>query len=352
MIGVTSSRRYSIVSSSLPNTQIGETAAEQVAELMDQLRAKDTLVLQLTERLEQAAEQLDRLHRSGADRRHSSSGSGGGLEPLTTKIDEAIDAWTQTGPQFDYIVQRLDEIAGALQGGSIVSHDHKPGAKSAAPTAHVTASAPAPAGSGAAGGSFWEKMKSSMMDGSPMPAAAAAPPPVPSNSAAPSHETEGNPEQVPANDLAQRISAPAPVIIDIETASIEELREAITMRDNYITALISELRTAEPMPELPSDLKSSGLAPEDLVARLLDLENRVKTKVLREELDLSLERARIARERVKLDQVKAHLENQIRRLTGGGADAPAAANNSSTSAPADDVATGKMSWLKRLKGNK
>lgn len=333
------------------NNTLSETAAEQIASLMDQVRSKDTLVMQLTERLEQAAEQLDRLHRSGADKRHGGGGGGGGSRELveqtgalTTRVEEALEAWNQTGPQFDYICQRLDEIAGAMQSGATPAKGAT--ARSSAPSQTPAASAPA---AGAAGGSFWEKMKSNMMDGSPAPAVAQAPV-APAN---PSHSTstEGADAAAPLADaVLQRISAPAPVVIDVDSASIEELREAVTTRENYISALISELRTAEPFPILPSDLKESGIAPEELVASIFEMENRLKTKMLREELDLSLERARIARERSKLELVKTQLESQIKRLSGSVASAESPGTDQAPAA--DDPATGKLSWLKRLKGNK
>jgi hypothetical protein len=337
---------------STPSTDISlsETAAEQIATLMDQVRSKDALVMQLTERLEQAAEQLDRLHRSGADKRHGGGGGGGSRElveqtgALTTRVEEALEAWNQTGPQFDYICQRLDEIAGSMQGG------HAPAKGSSKSSAPSQSSAPATPAAGGPGGSFWEKMKSNMMDGSPAPAPAQSSPAYSSAPAnTPSQEASDTGTAPAVDEVVARISAPAPVIVDVETASIEDLREAVTTRDNYITALISELRTAEPFPTLPADLKNSGIAPEELLASVLDLESRLKTKVLREELDLSLERARIARERSKLEQVKAQLESQIKRLSG----AAATESQGSTQAPAaDDPATGKLSWLKRLKGNK
>ncbi len=72
--------------------------------------------------------------------------------------------------------------------------------------------------------------------------------------------------------------------------------------------------------------------------------------MLREELDLSLERARIARERSKLELVKTHLESQIKRLSVRSV--PAESSGADQASAADDPATGKLSWLKRLKGNK
>lgn len=309
---------------------------------MDQVRTKDALVLQLTERLEQAAEQLDRLHRSGADKRHA-GGGGGSRElieqtgALTTRVEEALEAWNQTGPQFDYIVQRLDEIAGAMQGGHVASGDSKGGSRSSAPSHTPSGSASAPT---SPGGSFWDKMKSNMLDGSPAPVSTSA-------SAAPatasSSETTTDDSKSSADDVVSRIFAPAPVVIDIDAASIEELREAVTTRDTYISALISELRTAETFPPLPDDLKDSGIAPQELLNSLIEMESCMKTKMMRESLDLSLERARIARERSKLDQVKSHLESQIKRLSAGVAD-------EATEQSPDDPATGKLSWLKRLKG--
>ena len=110
-------------------SQSEQTGAQQIAALMDQMRSKDTLVLQLTERLGAAAEELDRLQRSGADRRAGGGGPGASSRELmeqtgqlTSRVEEALDSWGQTSSHYEVILQRLDEIADHLShsnGGGI-----------------------------------------------------------------------------------------------------------------------------------------------------------------------------------------------------------------------------------------
>lgn len=335
-----------------------QSGAEQVATLMEQVRSKDALVLQLTERLEAAAEQLDRIQRTGSDRRHP--GTGGGSRELveqtgqlTTRVEEAIEIWGQSSNHYETILLRLDEIAECLQNASDSTTPSRAGGgggSKAIPTAGAGPANVSAASGGASGqGSFWERMKASMVDGTPPPSLPSHPS---SSSPAPSSQDQHqhiNPAEVQERSL--EYLAPPPVVIHVDDSSMEDLKEAVAARDAYISTLISELRTAQPLPPLPTDLHNCDWAPEELVSSLRDLEHRMKTEIQREGLDLSLERARLARERVRLDQVKAQLEGQIKRLT---AMSPGTSTEASPASSNPDPAesNGKLSWLKRLQPKK
>ncbi len=344
--------------SSNPATE--QTGAQQIALLMDQVRTKDALVMQLTERLEAAAEQLDRLQRSGADKVRPAGGGGGSRElveqtgQLTTRVEEALECWNQSSGHYETILQRLEEISqhifsspegdGVRAGGS-----HAQGAAGSSSSA---GSSPA-GGAGQAGGSFWERMKASMVDGSPPPA-----PPSAKSAAPDAYDQPHDPdsgvteESIAAQLVAIEQVTPAPTVIDLDTASLDELREAVFTRDNYISALIKEFREIQFLPSLPEDFENSGLAPAELLVSLKDLENRFKTGIQRETFELSLEKARMGRERSRLDQVKAQLEGQIKRLAASVAERPEAAPGASSQAAEPSVAEGKLSWLKRLQPKK
>ena len=87
-------------------------------ELQQQLEEKDQLVLALTERLEEAAEQLDRAHRSGTDK-GGRAGSGAGLahdaltqqQTLIEQLSKSVEVWEDVQPRdaFARIEARLDE---------------------------------------------------------------------------------------------------------------------------------------------------------------------------------------------------------------------------------------------------
>ncbi len=329
-----------------------QSGAGQIAVLMDQMRTKDALVLQLTERLGAAAEELDRLQRSGADRRAGAGGGGGGSSrelmeqtgQLTSRVEEALEAWGQSSNHYEVILQRLDEIAGCLGQSTVV--ESKPGTKSAgglfqAPSSSAPAASASGASAGPGQGSFWEKMKASMADGATPPS---LPTPHPGSSAAPGSASSGNAASaLTMEPIAIEEFAPPPVVIDVDTASLEELREAVATRDAYISTLITELRQAHTLPDLPKDLLNSGLAEDELLASLIELETRLKTGVQRENLELALERARMGRERVRMDQVKAQLEEHIKHLAAPLAKKPDAA-------PPEETGGKNMSWLKRVTG--
>lgn len=348
-----------------PLSSIEQSGAQQIAALMDQMRTKDTLVEQLTERLEAAAEQLDRMQRSGADRGRPGSGGGGSRElaeqagQLTSRVEEALESWGQSSSHFEVIMQRLNEISEYISNPS-EGQESKPaskpaaglfqapsgGSSSASATAASASLAKSTSGAGPGQGSFWEKMKASMIDGAPAPAlptAKAAPSSV-SNSAAPEQPAEDQPD--PLESIA-----PPPTMIDIDNASIEELREAVNTRDSYISTLITELRHVHTLPQLPEDFANSGLGPAELLARLVDLETRFTSGIQRENLELSLERARMGRERVRLDQVKAQLEGQIKRLAASAVEKSDEAQSSASPAQ-PSIAERKLSWLKRLQPKK
>ena len=351
---VPSRKRSTMSATSSTHSQTEQSGAEQIAVLMDQMRSKEKLVLQLTERLEQAAEQLDRMQRSGGDRR-APGGGGGSRElveqtgQLTSRVEEALELWGQSSSYYEAIMQRLDEIAGGLSQATVV--ESKPGSKpagglfqapaSAASTAKSTSPSGADAGPGQ--GSFWEKMKASMADGSTPP----SPPSSHAGASSSQASTSGggsSPTQSSETVAIEEI-APPPVVIDVDTASIGELREAVATRDAYISTLITELRSAHTLPPLPKDLMNSGLGPEDLLANLVELEQRLTTGVQRENLELALERARMGRERARMNQVKTQLEEHIKHMAAPVVKKP-------EEAPPEDAGGKNMGWLKRVTGQK
>ena len=81
---------------------------EQLTTLEFQLQEKEQLIAALTERLEQAAEQLDRLRRSGADK---ALRTGGGIPP------ELVEEQKQLVGDLQRVVQQWEDMQpGALLG--------------------------------------------------------------------------------------------------------------------------------------------------------------------------------------------------------------------------------------------
>lgn len=280
-------------------------AADQILALTSELQERDRLIAMLTERLEQAAEQLDRMHRSGGDRSPRSSGggvpaaapSGELLErqlALAERMEAALSAWEgmQSGAMLERIELRLESLVSQIHAGQ--AGDGAVLAPVVAPPPAAAVPAPAP-GNGPEG---WEAIRNRLMTSSgeasapEQPAAVAAVP-----------------------DVAAELTE-APVPIDPAEQSADAWRAGCYARDTYISYLIGEYRRHRQAQ--PIDWEAVKQAPETLQESIRTLEQRLTQEVKRENLDLSLERARLAREQAQLDQVRTRLDKEIRRLGVGG----------------------------------
>jgi hypothetical protein len=279
--------------------------ADEIERLNSELVNKDNLVQAITSRLEETVEQLDRLQRQGPQRGGQAGGGGSSREvlesqqALSERVEQSLTCWESTATYFDQILQRLDEIA--AQG---------PGSGGAAPAQDP-------------GMSAYDRMKANLL--------AHAPPPVPS---APASAASSSPA-----DPAPELGAPPPSPINTDSATHEELVEAVLTRDAFIGYLIQQFRTRDDSLLRNFDWTLIKSAPEDIRPELTTLTQRLREKIQREELDLSMERARIAREQARIELVKQQLEAQIRRLTPGAAPVE----------PPKEEKGGKDGWLKRLK---
>ncbi|MGH7201146.1 MAG: hypothetical protein ACREJB_11110, partial [Planctomycetaceae bacterium] len=139
-------------------------ADQGIHELQSQLEEKDALVAALTQRLEQAAEQLDRLRRSGADR-HNRTGGGGGSRELASEqkallenLQESFQHWEeqQAGEAIGRIELKVSEIRDLLMTPRAIVG----GPAEAAPRS--SAASPS-SGSGDSGMAAWEKMKAGLL---------------------------------------------------------------------------------------------------------------------------------------------------------------------------------------------
>jgi len=304
------SQQSTTISTTNSNNSSAESvndAAAQVAELTAKLQEKDGLVGVLTQRLEAAAEQLDRIHRSGGDRRRQQAGGGGGSLPpelvqrqqgLADRLEEAVENWEESQPvsMLERMDRRLEALVDLVRSGTPVgttTTTPQPEAPKKKPEA-APASEDSPA-------SNWEAMKAQLMG-------EAAPAPV-QEQPDPTEEVQSQP-RIPEEEFPP---TPSPEVVDLETAEIEELREAIRRRDEYIASLVSEFRRLNSCAPIDRELLQEN-APEDLRETFTELERRLRNELQREELAISLERAKLARERGQLDQIRGKLEKEIRRL--------------------------------------
>lgn len=336
------------------------TESTQIAALEAQLGEKDALVQLLTERLEQAAEQLDRMQRSGIDRRRPGpqSAVAAGIPPeaweeqrqTLQEIQQKLADWESTraaetlsrieaevlnlrdlvehrslhlGLDDSHSDQPVSEAIAQLLGGGLLeeafsTRHHSNSADDTTPADHHAAqnSQEAPAAPG------WDAIKQGLL------AQDAASHPV---SASASGEIAEPDEPLP--DL--------PAIMEFGDLDRAELEAVINQRDAYIGYLVRKLRTWQ-QAHTP-DWHQFAHVPAELTSRL-DLLSRQLEELLRlSEVEMSLERARCARDQARMRQQQELLEKQTRELG-----LPGGVSKPSTSAP---LSGNERRWLRFL-GNR
>lgn len=310
-----------------------ETEADRVR---NQLHEKDQLVAALTERLEQAAEQLDRLRRTGIDtgRRPPAGGLPAELvEEHRTTLDDlkrVIANWEnlQADAALGRIEMQIAELrdlfvsSGAARGGaeppaglSAAARDRPAEAQKAL----AGPSKPSAAFGKPTGNAWWEAQKAALL-GEPVPAevraALAAPP------AEPEPERDAPDDQAGASGSGVNAAwgavpdLPAPV--DFEALTLDAARLAILERDRLIEQLREPLLLLKAGAQLPAGLPPGGEIPESLKQCIAELEGEWQAKFRQMELDLSLERARLAREESALRQQQEALQKQALQASPAG----------------------------------
>ncbi|MFV0445479.1 MAG: hypothetical protein ACK5Q5_18015 [Planctomycetaceae bacterium] len=260
------------------------SVAEQLASMAAELQQRDQLIEALTERLEEAAEQLDRIHRSGGDRGVRNSGGGTtmpaeALEYLygvAERTDQMVADWVDL--ETPQLLSRLDARIEALM--DILRGDAPQQASGYTPPSFLGGQSETPA---------------------------------PATTSTISSTAADEPAEDAVPDVEIELKDPPEAVSDDEVDPAR-LRAAIFAREDYISYLIRELHRRHP--RQPIDWTALEAAPAEYVERLKQLETRLHSELQKEELNLSLERAKMARERVELDKIRARLERDIRSLNG------------------------------------
>ncbi len=289
---------------------------EQVATLEAKLREKEQLVAALTKQLEKAAEQLDRTQRTGGSRTVKVAGGGMPAELVQkqqTVLDDlthVVQQWEemQCGPtlgRVEVLVTELrDLVANELARGGFGGSAGYPGAphhQGDGGAGHGRTSG-APTASGLTG---YEAMKAGLLaeDSNVEPTLADA-------------GTQQAPAVVSAPPPPEEVFIPladAPEPVDFENADADALKDAITKRESYISYLIGRLRSLQSRRHTPINWAELNAAPEELKQRLEHLEAQLNETLRMAEVDVSLERARLGREAIRLEQLELHVQRQAER---------------------------------------
>ncbi len=295
-----------------------EIMRDQIELLESQLQEKEDLVFALTERLEQAAEQLDRYRRNGAKQGRA---AGGGMpaelvaeqKTLFEEMRQMITQWeaSQPGATLGRIEMQVTELRD-LVAGNVVGSDLRNAVSSIIETpGNTTDSEPqadtSPASDAAANyepGS-WEAQKAALLGEAVATPAAPEPPP-----AEPPAEEETC--EAPENDAEADSDTPTP--INLEEADIEQLRQAVLERDRIIASLKDRLQQGGGASGPVEKYDSMESMPDEFREKLEALEEEWKEKIRETEVELSLERAKIAREKAELQQQQHQMQKQREKL--------------------------------------
>lgn len=107
--------------------------------------------------------------------------------------------------------------------------------------------------------------------------------------------------------------AEPPALVDFDTADPLTLIDAIRCRDEYIMRLLRRLSAPDSSTLLP-DWEKLNFVPEDMHRELIGLRDRLQEKLRVAEVDLSLQRAKLAREEAKLAVKAESLARQMKQL--------------------------------------
>lgn len=309
--------------------------AKRTKELEDALHERDMVVQMLTQRLEQAADQLDRLQRTGTDRRGGSF-SGiptelvEGQQTLLEQMNRMLGEWEeiQAGPMLSRIESQISELKDLVSAGPTLSRTDNSRSKE---IARVKADSTSSSVNKpplrrvedliAAKSSDWEVIKAAMLANEDLNTPPKTEKPEPSQSVTNATEissTQGSQDSESIfsasalNDLPAPLTEPPPYV-DVDQAAIEELREAVQLRDDYISMLTRRVVAQDESTRLP-DWEMLNHVPSELRYELEKLRQQLQQKLRIAEIDLSLQRARLAREDSKLQTKADHVARQMRQM--------------------------------------
>lgn len=284
-----------------------ENPATQIAHLQEQLQAKEQLVVALTDRLEQAAEQLDRVRRTGGDR--ALRRTAGGMPPeLVEEQRSAIDELKQS-------LARWEEMQAGMTLGRIETQiaELRDLVVNNVPSGSPTRDSGSSSQRGReqpSSTSWWEQQKAALLGDAPAPTATHSS--TPDHSRATISEIKYEAEGTTTTGSLQIPDAPAP--LDYENLVLDEARHALQERDNIIAQLREQLLLVQAQSDFAGyDLNSPDL-PAGMKERLELLEQQWQAKFRQVELDLSIERARYAREEANLQARQELIEKEMLRL--------------------------------------
>jgi len=301
-----------------------ESLQKQIAELEEDTTTKDDLVAVLTEQLEKAVEQLDRLQQADTESGNVAETSDGSSEAILQeqrKLSELVKHATQKWQAADIsavmrgLGVQLDEIH------ALIRSDSATGAWPAANAKSISAGDSTSANQRDTqnqsddefAGDSWENLKARYFTDTEHDV-------IQDDTESEVIQDDMDSETV-VDDVTETVLPNAdlepvdpPQPIDFDVADLDQLQQAIDDRDAYISYVLKKLRNAAVTICKPVDWDAIQNAPEELCERLENLEQQLNENMKLAEIDLSLERARLGREEARLAQQSEQIERKLKQI--------------------------------------
>ena len=269
----------------------------RMQQLETRLADREQLVSILTQRLEQAADELDRIKRSGgvlAKSSHDIEDAAAllaGQNEVTSKIDHFVAAWEERyeGPALRRMEAGIEELRERLEQATL--HGHWPPLNHSSHGFEHSAGAPV------------------QHVGTDDSESAAETRPVRKPLDAPVRLV-----LISSDDVPDDLDVPLPEPVDESSISNPELRRAISDRDAYIRWLCQRMR--EITGRLEGWLGELQTESDDttLHKRVDELEQLIHDQLRVAEIDVSIERAKLSREQARLQEQTARLAHEREKL--------------------------------------
>ncbi|MDB5386158.1 MAG: hypothetical protein JWM11_1804 [Planctomycetaceae bacterium] len=297
------------------------SAHEKLSKLEELVQEKDQLLSIVTERLEQAVEQLDRFRREGTQPTFDELAQSSVVENdadlrgnLKDDLRQMLDDWQdlQQRGWFDQLMTRLE----SLQSG-VARADSSTDSRLASPVESQAKPSGSPKDdSGSYSSSVADILSRYGMETPKEPEPQSKPPVEPTYGG----DTVVKSSAVTRSDrdtISERMLVPlppSPESVDLETSDLATLRAAVVARDYYIAQLEDYLQTMEATAQQPVDFPCL----DDLTDQQRQLLNQWSESIRKEfrqtQIQISLERAQLSRETMKLQHRQNLVESELKRL--------------------------------------
>lgn len=279
---------------------------ERMQQLETRLADREQLVSILTDRLEQAADELDRIKRSGGVLAGSSADGGdaasllAGHSEVAGKLDRFVDAWEERyeGPALRRMEAGIEELRERLEQAL---HGNFTGSDSSA-SRH--------SGLGDSSSRFTDHDEATLDE-------------TLNSELEPAEDVVAvrRPLDVPvrlvlfsSDNVPDDLDVPLPEPIDEDHATEPELRKAVTDRDAYVRWLCQQMRHVTG--RLEGWLGELQTESDDVTLhkRVDEIEQLIHEQLRIAEIDVSIERARLSRDQAKLKEQAAQLAHEREQL--------------------------------------